>query len=223
MHPQRVCVTYMAANPVFAQASPQAQDAWRSELRPRLRLPDRFVLGVGYEPRKNIPLLIEAFSRLAQKVPDVGLVIVAAHAERGSHFRELSHELRLGDRVCVLGGMHPKDLAALYNLADVFVFPSDRESVGLPPLEAMACGVPTIAMNLTSIPEVVGDGGILLDGTSPDRWADAIERVLKDETLRRDLSIRGLRQAKSFSWRRCAEETIEVYRSVEAEIKTRHA
>jgi len=212
--PQRICVTHLAPNPVFTPVSPEVKAAWRAKMRQKLGLPDRFILGVGYEVRKNIPLLIEAFSRIASDQSDLGLVIVAAQDERRLFFEKLVAELNLSQRVVILASLPACDLAGLYNLADVFVFPSERESFGLPPLEAMACGAPVIAMDLSSIPEIVQDGALLIHGKEVQTWADAISRVVTDETLRSGLVQRGLQQAATLNWRRCAQETIQVYRAV---------
>ena len=209
--PERIHVTYFGVNPVYSQARSQDREAWRSEMRQNYSVRRRFILGVGYEPRKNIPLLIEAFSRIATSYPDIDLVVVAAEKERRLYFQRLATELDLNDRIVILAALKPSDLAVLYNLAEVFVFPSERESFGAPPLEALACGTPTIAMNMTSLPEVLADGAILVDGKDVQTWANEIEQVLTQKSLRDNLVSRGLERAKEFTWRRCARETIKVY------------
>ncbi len=100
------------------------------------------------------------------------------------------------------------------NCAELFFYPSFYEGFGIPPLEAMACGVPVIASNAASLPEVVGNAGILLDPSDVAAWAEAIQRVSKDEQLRRDLSHRGRERAAQFTWTRTAQETLKVYRQV---------
>jgi glycosyltransferase involved in cell wall biosynthesis len=111
-----------------------------------------------------------------------------------------------------LGGVPASELAELYRLADAFVYPSEREGFGLPPLEAMACGTPTIALRASSVPEVVGDGAILMDRLDVGAWAGAVRTVLQDPDLRADLARRGLERAAGFSWTRCARQTVDVYR-----------
>jgi glycosyltransferase involved in cell wall biosynthesis len=212
--PERVCVTHLAPNPVFALARPEVRQEWRTALEQEHSLPRRFVLAIGYEPRKNIPLVIDVFARLASGYPDLGLVIVAAEAGSRRFFQQLVGERGLTGRVSLLTAMPPNRLAMLYNLAEVFVFPSERESFGLPPLEAMACGAPTVAMNMSSVPEILEDGAILLDGKDAQIWASAIERALSDCDLRLGLIQRGLRQAAKFTWQRCAQETLKVYLDV---------
>jgi glycosyltransferase involved in cell wall biosynthesis len=126
----------------------------------------------------------------------------------------LSDQLDLNHRVVILNAMKPRDLAILYNSADVFVFPSERESFGLPPLEALACGTPTIAMNMSSLPEILGDGAVLIDGKDVQTWANAIEQVISDQGLRSNLIKRGLKQAAKMTWQQCAEETMKIYSKV---------
>jgi glycosyltransferase involved in cell wall biosynthesis len=102
-------------------------------------------------------------------------------------------------------------LAALYSGAQVFVYPSYFEGFGLPPLEAMQCGTPVIVGNQTSLPEVVGDAGVLVDPFSVDAIASALERVIRDSNLRSTLSVKGLDRARNFSWRETAKQTLAVY------------
>ncbi len=212
--PERIHVTYFGVNPVFSQAAPQTRETWRAQVGQKYGIQRKFIMGVGYEPRKNIPLLIEAFSKLASTFPELDLVIVAAEKERRLYFQQLAAELGLNDRVNILPALHPAELAVLYNLTELMVFPSNRESFGAPPLEALACGAPVLAMNLTSLPEVLGDGAILLDGTDVQIWASTMQRMLTDDDLRSDLMQRGLRQAAKLTWKHCAEGTIQVYQEV---------
>jgi len=110
-----------------------------------------------------------------------------------------------------LGRVTDSDLIGLYNLADVFVFPSLYEGFGFPPLEAMACGTPVVASNAASLPEVVGDAGLLVDPRDPEVMAEAIHRVLQDRDLAEELRRRGLERAQQFTWERAARETLAVY------------
>ncbi len=119
----------------------------------------------------------------------------------------------LGRSVIRLGVVSDDELVSLYSATTCFVFPSLYEGFGLPPLEAMACGAPVVASDRASLPEVVGDAGMLVEPTDPDALADAIERVVLTpdvaERMRRD----GLRRARAFTWDRCAEQTVEAYRA----------
>jgi glycosyltransferase involved in cell wall biosynthesis len=212
--PYRICVTHLAPNPLFTQGTPEAKEKWRAAMCGKFDLHGRFILGIGYEARKNIPLLIDAFSKIESDHPNLNLVIVVAHQGQRLYFQQLISELRLNSRVIILAALPPIDLVALYNLAEVFVFPSERESFGLPPLEAMACGTPTLAMNMSSIPEILRDGAMLINGKDVQTWSNAIKQVLADENLRSDLVSQGLKRAAELTWERCARETINVYNLV---------
>jgi len=211
---ERICVTYLAPSPLFVPASNEMKEEWRLRVQQEFGIRGRFVFAVGYEPRKNIPLVIEAFSRFAPDYPDIGLVIVAAENQSKVFFQQLVNEGNISERVVILGSTSTNDLAILYNLAEAFIFPSERESFGLPPLEALACGVPVIAMKMTSIPEILQDGAMLVEGKDVHIWADAIVQVITDDNLRSILASRGIQQAAKFSWKRCAKEAIQVYRAV---------
>ena len=120
-------------------------------------------------------------------------------------------ELELSDSVIVTGYVPESDLPALYSGALCFVYPSYFEGFGLPPLEAMQCGVPVIVGDRTSLPEVVGDAGMLVDPFDVDALAAAIEKVISDSNLRSELSVKGLARAKLFDWRETARQTLAVY------------
>jgi glycosyltransferase involved in cell wall biosynthesis len=121
-------------------------------------------------------------------------------------------ELELSEAVIVTGYVPENDLPALYSGALCFIYPSYFEGFGLPPLEAMQCGVPVIAGDRTSLPEVVGDAGILVDPYDVDALAAALEKVVSDADLRSELSVKGLARAKLFEWRETARQTLAVYR-----------
>jgi glycosyltransferase involved in cell wall biosynthesis len=213
----RISVTYLAPNRIFKPASLAVKDAWRADVHKQFGLEGRFILGVGYEPRKNIPLLMQAFTHLAPDEPDLNLVIVAAQPGQRSWFQKMANDLGLEGRTTILGLLPPTSLAMLYNLAELFVFPSERESFGLPPLEAIACGTPTIAMRMSSLPEILQDGALLVEGKESQHWAQAMRRVVRDKQLRAELHCRGLRRAAYFTWQRCAQETAQIYSAVAEE------
>jgi len=179
-------------------------------------LPRRFVLAVGnLQPRKNLDRLLGAYARLHDRgVVPHGLVLVGQRWYKGEAVAERIRELGIEKDVRLTGYVSDEELVALYNLADIFVYPSLYEGFGLPVLEAMACGTPVVTSNTTSLPEVAGDAAVLVDPRSESEIMNAIERVACDPDYRRELRRRGLAQAAKFSWRRVAEQTAEVYRSV---------
>lgn len=212
--PHIIRVIYLAPTNLFSSAPRETREKWRCTMSQEIGLPAKFILGVGYESRKNIPLILKMFSFLANQHPDLCLVIVVAENNSRSHFQQLAYAMNISDRVHLLPAQNAKKMAILYNLAELFVYPSERESFGLPPLEAMACGTPVIAMNMTSLPEILGDGALLIHGTDVETWITEVEMLLSNIEFRKKLVDCGLKQASKLSWHRCAEETIKVYRSV---------
>jgi glycosyltransferase involved in cell wall biosynthesis len=170
-------------------------------------------VGRGY-PHKNVAGLLRAFAVLRAGHPDVRLVLIGDRYRAGAALDRLIAELALGGAVVWTGFVGPDDLNALYTGATAFAFPSLAEGFGLPPLEAMACGTPVVASDLSSIPEVVGDAGLLVDPRNPEAFAAALDRVLGDEALRADLRVKGFARVKAFTWERCARETLAVYREL---------
>lgn len=175
-----------------------------------------FFLHIGtLEPRKNLEFLVRAFA-LAKKDPSLTAKLVIS-GKKGWYYQglfSLVESLNLQDEVHFTGYIETADLPVLYNAATVFVWPSQYEGFGLPPLEAMASGIPVISSNTSSMPEVVGDAGILLPITDETVWAKAMTKVMGDAELRQELRAKGLAQAKKFSWERCAKETLAVYHQV---------
>ena len=212
--PARISVTHLAPQSDFVPVDDQHAAQRRHHLRQVHGVPVPYLLGVGYERRKNLEFLIDVFATLAAEFPDLRLVVIAAHAGRRRQLQGHARARGLGDRAVFLGGLPAPELAELYGLAEAFVYPSVREGFGLPPLEAMACGTPTIALRASSVSEVVGEGAILMDGLDVGAWAGAVRTVLRDRELRADLVRLGLARAAAFSWTRCAKQTIDVYRRV---------
>ncbi|TMB98248.1 MAG: glycosyltransferase family 4 protein [Chloroflexi bacterium] len=174
--------------------------------RERLHLPERFILFVGtIEPRKNLLTLLEAWAMLRDR-PD--LVIVGGW---GWNYEAIRDRIsRLGDRVHHLDALEPSQLPAVYNLAKVLAHPAWYEGFGLPPLEAMACGTPVVVSDSSSLPEVVGDAGLVVPAGDAEAWRKALEKVLGDHELAADLRRRGILRAAEFSWSRSAAMTWEV-------------
>jgi glycosyltransferase involved in cell wall biosynthesis len=178
----------------------------------------RYILYVGaYERRKNLRLLLDAFGKLRDAGYDAELLVCGAprgESETADPLDDALNHRRLQGAVRRLGHVSNDDLVLLYNLSTVFAMPSLYEGFGLPVLEAMACGTPVVASSTTSLPEVVGDAGLLVNPHDAEGWAQAIGRLLDDESLRRDLRQRGLERAHQFTWSRTAQETLRVYEMV---------
>jgi glycosyltransferase involved in cell wall biosynthesis len=213
---ERVHVTYEAAGEEF---SPLGAHGERESLQARYSLPPRFVLYLGgAERRKNIETVLRAWSAISGrgKIEDIALVIVARFPPADSLYPDmpaLARELKLTN-VHFVESIADIDKAPLYRVASAFVYPSTYEGFGLPPLEAMACGTPVIVSDATSLPEIVGDGGILVSPQDVDAWGAALEEILTSQSLRATMKDRGLRRASQFSWKRAVSETTGVYRSV---------
>ena len=187
-----------------------------------------YLLFVGtIQPRKNVGRLIEAFAQVLKvtngtKGPSgrkgIELVLAGAKGWLADEVYQLPKKLGVEKQIKFLGYVDEGDLPLLYNGALVFVLPSLVEGFGLPPLEAMACGCPTIVSQVSSLPEVAGEAGILIDPESVDSIAQGIKTVLDYYTSKPDqyqkLRQKGLAQAKKFSWEKCARETLAVLEKI---------
>ena len=214
VHPEKITVIYNAIDERFAVPPPE-EDVQRVAERYQLR--DRFVLYVGnVKPHKNLERLIDAFHVLRQSpgLDDVKLVLIGDEISRYAALRRAVHRYNLHKFVRFLGFLSDETLAIVYRLARVFVFPSLYEGFGLPPLEAMASGTPVVTSNVSSLPEVTGDAALLVDPTVAEAIADAMRRILTDPAVAADLSARGLRRARAFSWEHAAARIRDIYLDV---------
>ena len=211
----RIDVIYNAIDDRFWQ-EPTADEVMR--VRERYRLNDPFVLYAGnIKPHKNLERLIDAFHLMRQSGAHLGnvqLLIIGDEISKYASLRRAVHRHKLHKHVRFFGFVSDQTLAALYRLADVFVFPSLYEGFGLPPLEAMASGCPVITSNVSSLPEVVGDAALMIDPYEPAAIAEAMSRVLTTPALREDLQRRGLARAREFSWERSIQRVREIYDEV---------
>ncbi len=186
------------------------------EFRQRRSLPEHFILCLAtIEPRKNLIRLMDAYARIRQAGKHTYPLVLAGGTGPG-HDAIARHveELGLADSIR-FGGYVPEDEKPLwYNAARLFVYPSLYEGFGLPVLEAIACGTPVITGNRSSLPEVLGDAGIVVDPEDVEHIAEAIGRGLDDDSFRERSLTEGPRQARQFSWRHAAEEHLRVYREV---------
>jgi glycosyltransferase involved in cell wall biosynthesis len=176
------------------------------------------ILYVGSEhPRKNVPAALRAFARLRQEFPTAVFIKVgeAGLATGRQTTLDTIDELGIAAHVRILNTISISRLQEMYNLANVFVFPSLAEGFGLPVLEAMACGTPVVTSNTTSLPEVAGDAALLVDPQNTEAVAKAMGRILSDASFASDLSARGLKRAQGYTWQAAAEKTVAVYKKLE--------
>jgi glycosyltransferase involved in cell wall biosynthesis len=209
----KVEVLYSGVDPRFR---PDPEPGERERLGARYGIGDRpYVLSVGtLQPRKNFVRLIRAFARLSPAALRLAPSLVIAGGHGWLYEEVLQEAERHRDRVRLLGFVDDADLPALYRNAALFVFPSFYEGFGLPVLEAMACGVPVVCSNASSLPEVAGDAALLVDPRDEQGLATAMERALTDETLRAGMRTKGLRQAARFTWDRAARQLLSVFEAV---------
>lgn len=204
----RVEVVYAAVAPRFrpmsaAETAPVAQ---------RYELPERFLLSGGtLEPRKNYVRLFEAYARARTQTPLPPMVVFGRPGWLYEDILAAPQRLGIADHVRFLSFLDDRDLPAVYNLASAFVYPSIYEGFGLPPLEAMACGTPTVVSNAASLPEVVGSAALQVDPTDVDGLAARLIQVMTDDDTRATLRTTGPVQAQSFSWTTAAETVLRQY------------
>jgi len=176
-------------------------------------LPERYMLFLGtLEPRKNLIALVEAYALLRQQHNDMPILVIAG--AKGWYYKELFERilaLNLQDTITFAGYVAREEQPLWYSGAEVFVYPSLYEGFGLPPLEAMACGIPVIASNRASLPEVVGDAGLQVEPLDVDALTRGMLGLAEDEGLHQELSLAGRDRASSFTWEKCAFDTLRVY------------
>lgn len=209
---ERVHTVYCGVDPSFQPAPAPEIEGFRR----RKGLPERFVLFLGtIEPRKNVLRLVDAFATLIASAPQrtagVHLIVAGAKGWLSDPVFAQVQSLGLADRIHFVGYVPQEEKRLWYNAATCFCYPSLYEGFGLPPLEAMACGVPVITSNASSLPEVVGDAGITVPVEDKAALSDALHRVLVNPTLCVDLADKGLARAKRFSWAKAARQTAAVY------------
>ncbi len=216
--PERVSVIPLAAAPHFAPVGDRQELA---RVRQRYRIEGDYILAVGsIQPRKNLARLIRAYAglrreRTAVKLPQ--LVIVGKRAWLYGETLRAVEEAGVGEHARFPGYVPAEDLPALYAGAMCFVYPSYHEGFGLPPLEAMRCGAPVITGDRTSLPEVVGDAGLMFDPFDEKALATTLSRLIDSAELRAELSAKGLKRAAQFDWRENARLTLKVYNQIMGE------
>ena len=203
-------------NGVSEHFKPVTDVSTLQRVKEKYHLPDHFFFFLGNtDPKKNTRGTLKAYSDfLKQHGGDTRLVMLDYdHAELEKILAEIGDQT-LKDRIVLTGYVVNTDLPAIYSQCAVFLYPSLRESFGIPMLEAMACGVPVITSNTSSMPEVSGDAALLIDPYNPKEITDAMIKLSTDHELRKQLVAKGVLQAAKFSWKSMAENVLDIYREI---------
>ncbi len=211
--PEKVTVAYLGPSGMF---HPIHEAGRLAAVRERYGTGEQFILYVGdLQPRKNLVTLIKSYVQLRRiNATRHRLVLVGRKSWLSDDIFAAARASGYADELIFTGYVPDEDLVALYNAADLFVYPPIFEGFGLPPLEAMACGTPVVTSNTSSLPEVVSDAALTVDPLDVETLASTILAVLTDRQLHADLSMRGLRRAKDFSWEATARIILGVYQDV---------
>jgi len=196
--PEKIAVIPLG---VAGRYVPVNDEALLSHVRQRLGLPSQYILYLGnFKPHKNVVSLIRAFKRIEKRFSEYKLILAGPLDSNGVELQALVSKEGLQDRVVFTDTIREEDYPeALLSMADLFVFPTLYEGFGLPPLEAMACGTPVITSNLTAVPEVIGEAGVMVNPLDVDELSQAIAGLLEDPDKRARYSRQGLDRAKMFS------------------------
>lgn len=207
--PDSVDVIY---NGVDERYRPEPDGARLDRFRSEKGLPDRFILSLAtIEPRKNFPGLLRAYAEARRRGIVEPLVVAGGRGWGDEGILRLIDELGVRPYVHLVGFVSTDEQPLWYNAATLFAYPSRYEGFGLPVAEAMACGTPVVASNRSSLPEIVGDAGVLADPDDPGALASALAMVLHDDALRHELAARGLERSRRFSWDGAARATLQAY------------
>ncbi|HEX7343631.1 MAG TPA: glycosyltransferase family 1 protein [bacterium] len=210
----KIQTIYHGISPLFFENPPIEA---RQQFQSRHHLPKDYLLYVGnLKPHKNVDGLIQAWAGLKNSLRPP-LLIVGAKIDSYAGLASQASRLRMSGQIFFVGEIGVEDLRCAYRLAAALVQPSWYEGFGFPPLEAMASGIPVAASNRGSLPEITGDAALIFDPADGDQFAGALERILTDRALRKDLIDKGRRRAASFTWARCAEKTYQVYQEALAD------
>jgi glycosyltransferase involved in cell wall biosynthesis len=211
---ERITVTYLAAGEEFR---PRDKEACRATLANKYRIDSPFILYVGrIQARKNLPRLLEAYARLRDQGVQAKLVLVGKKDWQAERLTAKLRELKLEDSVIFPGYVALEDLPLFYNAAEVFVFPSFFEGFGLPVIESMASGTPTITSYGSSLEEIAGGAALLIDPADTASLTDAMGKLLQDAELRRRLIAQGLQRSAQFQRESLARQVVAVYHSLQA-------
>lgn len=195
---------------------PLNKNTCKNVVKTKFNISKPFILYLGgFSPRKNVKSLIYAFKKSISNLDkEYDLVLAGSDRNECQEIKSLINDLNISDNIKFTGFLEEELLPIFYNSCDLFVYPSLYEGFGLPPLEAMCCGAPVLSSNLSSIPEVVGTGGILVNPTDVNELSDNIIKILNNIELQDELKSNALNRAKKFSWSITAKKTLDVYNSI---------
>ncbi|MBK1898205.1 glycosyltransferase family 4 protein [Chryseobacterium paridis] len=216
LNPNRVFVNLLAASDELFYVCKNEEKF--NSIKKKYNLPEKYFLSVGtLEPRKNVDFVIRNFIKVIKEngIDDLGLVLVGAKGwDYDKIFDEYNNAEELKDKIIITGRVPDEDLASLYSNAHSFYYMSFYEGFGLPPLEAMQCGVATVTSNTSSLPEVVGDVGIMLDPNDDLSLSQTMLDLYQNESLRKAYAEKGLERSKLFSWKKSADGLVDIYKKI---------
>lgn len=216
INPDRVFVSLLAASKSLFYVCENVEKF--NSIKERYNLPDKYFLSVGtLEPRKNTDFVIRSFLKFIKEnqINDLSLVLVGTKGwDYDKIFEEYNNANELKDKILFTGRVPDEDLASLYSHAHSFYYLSLYEGFGLPPLEAMQCGVATVTSNTSSLPEVVGDAGIMLNPKDEILLRKTMYDLYNDDLLRHKYAQKGLERAKLFSWEKSANDLVAIYEKI---------
>lgn len=206
----KIQVTYLGLNDIYRDSGVEP-----AAVRRKFDLPGDFLLFVGAsEPRKNLPRLIDALALVHERYAKIPLVLAGRAGGDEDALRDKIRARKLENWVKPIGYVSDADIRDLYRTASALVFPSYCEGFGLPPLEAMACGLPVAASGVSALPEIGGDAVVYFDPESAEDMAAKIILILNDDELRTSLRTMGIERARAFTWEKTARETLAFYRRI---------
>lgn len=206
----KIFVTHLAPESIY---KPRDKRKSKQLIKDLYGIDGDFILYIGgFSPRKNIMGLIESFSKIFKSYKrNIKLVIAGKKGISYELYRQRTEQLSISENVIFPGFIAMEHLPYLYSASELFVYPSFYEGFGLPPVEAMACGVPVIASNTTSIPEIIGDNAVSVNPSDIDALSEAMLNVLQDEALKEELITKGLVRASELTWKDTAMKTLNAY------------
>jgi glycosyltransferase involved in cell wall biosynthesis len=209
----KIYVTYLASEDIYKSYDKALS---KSIIEKSYSITGDYILYIGgFSPRKNILGLLDSFSMLLPKLKkDIKLVIAGSKGKSYDIYKKRTQDLHIEDKVIFPGFISMDNMPFMYNACELFVYPSFYEGFGLPPIEAMACGVPVITSNVTSIPEIVKDSTLLVNPYDINDLSEKMYEVLLDNDLRQCLITKGLKRTAALTWEHTATDTLNAYKSI---------